>query len=269
MEFNTEYAGDVHECTVTVTDGTTPVTGAATLTSGNPLHARAEIMLEANVTETQSSVYVDNIKVYTVLPFDIENADPANRTTILTTEKLYITLTNPVDTTVGNIQYNNGDEIAVSTLELTNGNRTLEIPVSAESGKYNTLKLIGLKDIFGNSLSDFVNFNTVNRAFNFGSVVFTNSSDEVITEIEPGMITATIKVNAFVTDTKKVVFYTALYNSDTNEMLAIDSDKCTVTEDEKTLITTLEVSDDADSNYKMKTYLWEDVTPLVGSSVLE
>ena len=262
LEFNTEYNSEIPECTVTVTDGTESVTGTATLSASNLMHARVEIMPEANAAATPSSVYIDDLKVYTVLPFDIETSDPANRSVVSTPDKLYITLTNPIDASVGTVQFNNNTAVSVSGLTLTNGSRTLEIPVEAESGKYSTVRLIGLKDIFGNTLSDFVNFSTVSKSFNFGYVVFTNSDGEDITKIEPGTITATVKVRANASDTKKVVLYTALYNADTKEMLAISSDKCTVDQTEKTLTAALTVDDD-DVNYNMKSFLWEDVTPLI------
>lgn len=215
-----------------------------------------------------AETFIDNISLAKISAFGIESATPAHRSSDNEPPKkgqvTFITDIRQSSITGGSVKlYKNGVQETIKNIKLV-GTKTIEVESDAgfaENQSYE-IRFSDIKDVFGNSFTGTVEFDTGSYNLIIHDTVFSKDVEGEpvqIFEIESGIITATIKVSASKQGySQSAVWMVALYED--KNLVSVDMQKILIDNTEKELVSEVDVP--GNGKYEIKSFLWSDMTPL-------
>ena len=143
---------------------------------------------------------------------------------------------------------------------------TVKIDFARELGTHYHIAFTGVEDIYGNTLTDYIEFNTYMPDLYMSDISFTRDGKN-LSLTSPGKIEASFTANANNGKSFGVKYFLGLYLN--GELTQIDSDTFTVSEETKTY--TLDVTVPSDGKYYVaKAFIWNNnLVPYRETSVLK
>lgn len=143
---------------------------------------------------------------------------------------------------------------------------TVKIDFARELGAHYHIAFTGVQDIYGNTLTDYIEFNTYMPDLYMSDISFTRDGKN-LSLTSPGKIVASFTANANNGKSFGVEYFLGLYLN--GELIQIDSDTFTVSAEKKTY--TLDVTVPSDGKYYVaKAFIWNNnLVPYREESVLK
>lgn len=131
-----------------------------------------------------------------------------------------------------------------------------------------SVKVSGLKDVFGNHVADVEFSFTTASKYTITDVRFEMNGDDSAQQLEEGDLYSSVRIQTNDNGSHPVVFVTALYTKDGIKLVDMELDCKAAVGQERLYSTTLEIPSDA-SDYKVITYIWDSLNnmmPLTNST---
>lgn len=266
---------DTADTTVVATGGTADVTLAAV---GNDASVH-KISAVVNDTSAASIVFnaggditVDNLKLETVYDFElIESKSTTGAEQLLYEDSAAkASFTNKIDKTsftTSTVTMPCIDEVPEYTITFPDDyTAQINFANGLDFGTHYHIAFTGIRDIYGNTLTDYIEFDTYQPDLVMTNPSFTRDG-ELLSLTSPGKITSTITAQAFNGCTYDMMFTLALYCA--GELKSVDTKSFTIGAAEASH--SVEVTVPGDGNfYVAKAFVWdESLSPYTQTAILK
>ncbi len=264
---------DNAQTTVSIVNGETETT-IATVGGEAGNYSVSELVEDTSATAVKfnadGAIAVSNLKIQTVYDFElIENKSTTGSAISLNdSDTVTAKFTNKINKDTFNTSTVTMPYIASApamTLSFPD-DYTVKIDFERELGTHYHIAFTGVEDIYGNTLTDYIEFNTYMPDLYMSDISFTRDGKN-LSLTSPGKIEASFTANANNGKSFGVKYFLGLYLN--GELTEIDSDTFTVSEETKTY--TLDVTVPSDGKYYVaKAFIWNDnLVPYREASVLK
>ncbi len=222
------------------------------------------------ISAAESATILDNVSFNTIFAFAInEDASVDGEDAVVTAmDDVIVSFTNPVDIstfTKDTVTVNSG-KVFVEDIQFLD-NFTVKIVFAKDQGTHYHVQFAEVADLYGNSLTDYVEFDTIRQDLVMSAVTFTRGN-EALSLSSPGDVKATFTAKANNGTTFDMIYVLAMYEG--GRLVAEDHDVFTVGETMEPHTLELTIPND-NKYYVLKAFVYDANTlePYVEPAILK
>ncbi|MBQ4629751.1 MAG: hypothetical protein IJB70_02045 [Clostridia bacterium] len=273
-EMATLEAGKVYKLTINASHGETST--AVVSLGGVSANVNANPYINIEQGAGTSLFTIDNIHYESKIPLEITNHNAKSDISIFddVVVEFSTKLSNPSADSF-KVYKPNGTidstcEITEKTVEFAEDGKSATISFEKDTDSHYHITIDNLTDVYGNTMSDVVEFNTMLPNLVLGTPAFyriNGEEKEALSLLTPGDVTASVSAYAFNGNDFDMLFAMGMYNK--GDLVAVKTIKVPVTSEGAFPEVTLTVPDDG-KFYELKTFMWDitNVKPLSDPSTL-
>lgn len=266
---------DTADTTVVAAGGAADVT-LATVGSDASVHSISALVNDTSATSivfnAGGDITVDNLKIETVYDFELieSKSTTGAEQTLCEDDAVIATFTNKIDktsfttSTVTMPYINSAPEYTITFPD--DYTAQINFANGLDFGTHYHIAFTGVRDIYGNTLTDYIEYDTYQPDLVMTAPSFTRDG-EILSLTCPGKITSTITAQAFNGCTYDMMLTLALYCA--GELGAVDTKSFTVGAAEASYSVEVTVPDDGNF-YVAKAFVWDKtLSPYTETAILK